>query len=225
MRSFYFLFCSLFAGQPLVSLAQAADASPNYRFYGGVAAYSSSFQKLGGTDGHTTVPFQATVGYQWQPRWAVQLGVAYSGYNNPYFTTGTHDGSSGGSRGYDFSFDGSTYWRSVSAALLGRYTLTRDLTHRLQVDALGGFIFEHSSLRDTGSWTAYTSWDSFGSAYNSRVITNNLLAGLGPSLRFRAIDHLEVVLDVVLNAPLASDTQHGIKSATALGLRYRFGRG
>jgi len=94
----------------------------------------------------------------------------------------------------------------------------------LQVDALGGFIFERSSLRDTGSWTAYSSWDSFGSEYNSRVITSNLLAGLGPSLRFRAIDHLEIVLDIVLNAPLASDTQHGIKSATALGLRYRFGQ-
>ena len=43
-----------------------------------------SFQLLGGNYYHTTtVPVQV-VGYQFRPRWAVQVGAAYSGYRQAY---------------------------------------------------------------------------------------------------------------------------------------------
>ncbi|RZJ89864.1 MAG: hypothetical protein EOO60_09565 [Hymenobacter sp.] len=221
MRVPYLILSGFLASQPLISLAQGTNATPSYRFYGGLAAYSSSFQPLGGNSGHTTVPFQATVGYQLRPRWAVQLGAAYSGYNSPYLIT-EYIGSPGSSSYY--SYDGAVYWRSLSVSLLGRYTLTHDLARRLQVDALGGFAFEHSSLRDTGLYLRHSGFDGVGATYSSQVSHNNLLAGLGASLRFRVVNHLEAVLDIVLNAPFASDTQPGIGSATALGLRYRFGQ-
>ena len=124
-----------------------------HRFYGGLTVYSSSFQPLGGNYYHTTVPVQAVVGYQLRPRWAVQVGAAYSGYRQEYSSLGRY-AEPGGTNSYDFSYNGSYAMRKLSVALLGRYTLTRTPTHRLQVDALGGFTYEHGSVRDAGTYAS-----------------------------------------------------------------------
>lgn len=222
MRPRHLVVTGLLLGCSLPGFAQNM-ASPAPRFYGGLSAYSSTFQPLGGSGGHTTVPFQATLGYQLRPRWAVQLGAAYSGYRQSYAYLGRY-AEPGGINDYNFSYTGSYTVRLLSVALLGRYTLTRTPAHRLQVDALGGFTYEHSSVRDAGLYSSDQSGATLTNDYGSVVRQNNLLVGLGPGLRFRAANRLEIMLDVVLSAPLASDQSSGIVSATALGLRYRFGR-
>jgi len=203
----------------------AQDTAPQ-RFYIGLAAYSSSFQPLGGNNykpsPQTTVPVQVVAGYQLRPRWAVQAGIAYTGSSQDYSYLGRY-AEPGGANSYDFSYSGRYTIRKVAVALLGRYTLTRTPTHRLQVDALGGFTYEHGSVRDAGLFTSNRGGPLLTSDYGSEVRQNELLVGLGSGLRFRAARRLDVMLDVVLNVPLYNDGIFELTSATALGVRYRFG--
>jgi hypothetical protein len=217
---------SLLATSPLLSIAQAPAEVPTPRYYVGLTAYSSSFQPLGGNNykssGQTTVPVQVVAGYQLRPRWAVQLGAAYTGYRQDYSYLGRY-AEAGGGNAYDFSYNGRYTVRKLSLALLGRYTLTRTRTHRLQVDALGGFTYEHSSVRDEGLFSSNQGGPLLTSDYGSVVRQNHVLAGLGTGLRLRAARRLDVMLDVVLNVPLHNYGFFELTSATALGLRYRFG--
>lgn len=226
MRLRYFTTAGLLVGIAAPGFAQ--DASPAaHHFYAGLTAYSSSFQPLGGQSylgggSQTTVPFQVVAGYQLRPRWAVQLGAAYSGTSRAYSYFGRY-AEPGGANGYDFSNTGTSTVRALSVALLGRYTLTRKLDRRLQVDALGGVTYEHGSVSDTGLYTSNLGGPLLTSDYNSVVRTNSLLVGLGPGLRFRAARRLDVMLDVVFSSPLYGHSHFDLTSATALGLRYRFG--
>jgi len=228
MRLRYVATASLLLGS-LPGFAQDATP-PTYRFYGGLTAYSSSFQPLGGRvysylgGSRATIPVQAVVGYQLRPRWAAQLGAAYSGYRQEYSYLGRYT-EPGGANAYDFSYNGGYTVRKLSLALLGRYTLTRKPAHRFQVDALAGFTYEHSSVRDAGLFTSNQGGPLLTSDYGSVVRQNRLLVGLGPGLRFRAARRLDVMLDIVFSSPLYSYGNFDLTSATALGLRYRFGPG
>jgi len=225
MRLRYLAAASLLLGS-LPGFAQDA-APPTYRFYGGLTAYSSSFQPLGGRSylggsSRATVPVQVVVGYQLRPRWAMQVGAAYTGYRQAYSYLGRY-AEPGGTNAYDFSYNGSYTVRKLSLALLGRYTLTRKPAHRFQVDALGGLTYEHSSLHDAGLFTSNQGGPLLTSDYGSVERQNRLLVGLGPGLRFRAARQLDVMLDVVFSSPLYGSGNFDLTSATALGLRYRFG--
>lgn len=225
MRLRYLATASLLLGS-LPGFAQDATP-PTYRFYGGLTAYSSSFQPLGGHSSlggtsQTTIPVQLVAGYQLRPRWAVQVGAAYTGYRNAYDYFGRY-AEPGGANTYDFSYSGGYTVRKLSLALLGRYTLTRKPAHRFQVDALGGFTYEHSSVRDAGLFTSNQGGPLLTSDYGSVVRQNRLLVGLGPGLRFRAARRLDVMLDIVFSSPLYGSGSFDLTSATALGLRYRFG--
>lgn len=92
---------------------------------------------MGGAYRSPRVPVQVVAGYQLRPRLAVQLGVAYSRIDSSYFGISRYYPYQVLPRGvyFDYSFQG--YERNTSLALLARYTLTRRLGHRLQVDALG----------------------------------------------------------------------------------------
>ena len=216
----------LLAASPLLSSAQAPAEAPTPRYYVGLTAYSSSFQPLGGNNykpgPQTTIPVQVVAGYQLRPHWAVQLGAAYTGYRQEYSYLG-HYAEAGGSNAYDFSYNGRYTVRKLSLALLGRYTLTRTRTHRLQVDALGGVTYEHGSMRDAGLFTSNQGGPLLTSNYGSVVREHTLLVGLGPGLRLRAAQRLEVMLDVLFSSPVYSSGNFDLTSATALGLRYRFG--
>ncbi len=209
----------------------AQDAVPAYRFYAGLTAYSSGFQPLGGQsylDGgsYVTVPVQAVFGYQVGRRWAVQLGAAYSGYQRAYgfgyqYDTTTPNGTTT-TRSY---YHNGTYTvRKLSLALMGRYTLTRTPTRRFQVDALGGVTTEHSIIRDAGNQSSIENGSLSTNNYDSTEHEYRLLAGAGTGLRFRAARRLDVMFDFVLNLPLYSSSGFDLTSATALGLRYRFGQ-
>lgn len=223
--------CSLLLGAPLLGRAQSPEPAPYPRYYVGLAAYSSSYQKLGG-DGYrpTRIPLQLTAGYQWRPRLAVQAGIAYSGASQSYFSVGRTYPNSGypipGVQGNYYDYNGRSTGRSASASLLARYMLTRQPAHRMQFDVLGGFTWEHSSYRDYGSRADSVQSNLVVSAYDERSNANRLLLNLGASVRYRFGQHLELFYDLLFNKRLASSQYYEIESLTsssALGLRYRFG--
>jgi hypothetical protein len=222
---------SLLLGVPLLSHAQSAEPAPYPRYYVGLAAYSSYYQTLGGGAYRPTrIPLQLTAGYQWGPRLAVQAGLAYSGISQSYSNVGrTYSGSSypsPGNRGNYFDYNGRSVGRSASASLLARYTLTRQPAHRVQFDVLGGFTWEHSSYHEYGSRADSVQSSLILSAYDERASTNRLLLTLGPSVRCRLSQHLELFYDLLFNKRLTPNQYYGmegITSSSALGLRYRFG--
>ena len=226
MRLYYLATTGLLVGFSVTGFAQDAPP-PAYRFYGGLTAYSSSFQPLGGNNykpsSQTTVPVQVVLGYQLRLRWAVQVGAAYTGFRQEYSYLGRY-AEAGGANAYDFSYNGRYTIRKLSVALLGRYTLTRTPTHRFQVDALGGFTYEHGSVRDAGTFASNQGGPLLTNDYGSVVRQHKLLVGLGPGLRLRAATRLDILLDIVFSSPLYSSESFDLTSATALGLRYRFGQ-
>jgi hypothetical protein len=214
------LYIALLAAAPLATLAQSSDPAPTYRFYGGVAAYTSATQSLGTYyGGRYNVPVQATLGYQLQPRLAVQVGLAYSNTRGSYSYTNDYVDSNANAVSY---LTTSAYTRRVfTTSLLARYTLTRQAAHRFQVDALGGFSLLHSIGRSTYSETATSQGSSSVSNSDYSYNYNNLLLNAGPSFRYRFGKHLEAMYDVLFGVSLTNS--FNASTSMALGLRYRFG--
>jgi hypothetical protein len=222
--------CSLLLGAPLLSHAQTAPTLR--RYYVGLSAYSSEYQPLSGNYRNGfTLPVQLTLGYQIRPRLAVQVSVAYSGSSYEYADVGkyyTGSGSAASPYAY-FEYSGKSSTSMTSIGLLGRYTLTRQPTHHLQFDILGGFTLATRRATDR-----YTRTDS-DSTRAANVTTNsdihfqqsNLLLTLGGSARYRFGQHLEGVFDMAANSIVLPDRRGtwspGITGSAALGLRYRFG--
>lgn len=206
---------------PLLGHAQ----SPAPRFYVGLAAYHSNYQNLGSwrqSDTGFRVPVQLTAGYQLRPRLALELSGAYSGRTGTYAYDATF--YSGGTAYYSQYSDTFTE-RITSVSALARYTLTRQLAHRLQLDVLGGFTLVHSQHYSRGfqsddlSGTIQTT--SFSTHYSGN--TSLLTAGLG--LRYRLTPRFELNFDLATNHSLNNSTaQPGFTGSSALGLRYRFGK-
>lgn len=215
----------LLASAPLVGAAQATPA-PTPRYYIGLALYSSDYQPLGGTYYRgVTVPVQLTLGYQLRPRLALQAAVAYSS-STSYSELGKYYASAGASTIYAyFGYDASTSTRATTVAALARYTLTRQAAHRFQFDVLGGLSLVTrryaSSVTRTDTDSTYTV--SQVRHYDDHSTQNDLLLTGGASARCRFGRHLEALLDVTLNRNLLMARVSGLPSATALGLRYRFG--
>ena len=223
MLSFRIALGGLLLALPLTSPAQSYDLTPAPRFYVGLAAYSSYYQPLsGGAYRSTRLPFQVTAGYQWRPRLAIQVGLAYSGVSNSYSYTG-----SANLYGAYFDANGRATQRNTSTSLLARYTLTRKPEHRLQFDVLGGFTWERSSYRDSGTRADSVQSSLVTSDYDNHQTINRLLLTIGPSVRYRFGQHLEVFYNFLIDTNLVSSQYYqiqGITTGSALGLRYRFGQ-
>ncbi|WP_375434839.1 hypothetical protein [uncultured Hymenobacter sp.] len=219
MRLCHFAFCGLLVSIPLLSCAQSTaaptDEAPAYRFYVGVGAYSSQHEHWGRRDGLPfTSPIQLTLGYQLRPRLALQV-------------SGVSAATEGGIAGFVPQANGTllpysrTYGnRSTSLSALGRYTLTRTLAHRLQVDGLGGLTLHHYSYDGTGSYPDTNAPGGFGTYDQQSRNTDVLLTG-GASVRYRLSAHLEAVADGMVSTSLRA--LRDITPAGALGLRYNFG--
>lgn len=226
MRSPRLALGGLLLALPFASHAQSSAPAAPPRFYVGLAAYSSYYQPLsGGAFRGTRLPFQVTAGYQWRPRLAVQAGLAYSGTSYDYFNVGrTYPGP--GTTSYYYDYQGSSIQRNTSVSLLARYTLTRKPEHRVQFDAVGGFTWERASYRDYGTRADSVQSSLIISNYDERSAVNRLLLTIGPSVRYRFGQHLELYYELLFNTSLASSQYYqlkGITSSSALGLRYRFG--
>lgn len=208
---------------PFASLAQRADPAPYPRFYGGLAVYSSEYNRFAHAGNGVTVPLQATMGYQLRPRLAVQAGLAYSSLSG--FNSGAHFDPTTGQNYNPYAY--TTTYRNTSWSLLGRYTLTRKPAHRVQFDLLAGFTMERSAYHSTGFSTDSVRHTSVTTAYDERGATTTFLLTAGPSVRYRFGQHLELVYDFLFNCDLSTTRQYpysGITGSAALGLRYRFGQ-
>ncbi|ALW85713.1 hypothetical protein AUC43_11815 [Hymenobacter sedentarius] len=215
---------------PLLSLAQTTDPAPAPRFYVGLGAYSSYYQHLGNRGflgGGVQVPVQLTVGYQWRPRLAVQVGLAYSGMSHSYSNSGYFYDYASGSPVLRYSeMSGRYTGRNASLSVLARYTLTRNPAHRLQFDALGGLTLEHraSSSRGTRSDSVQSSF--VASPYGYQYSQNTLLLTLGMGAHYRITPRFELNYDFTINRAVAPGyylTNSFLTHTNALGLRYRFG--
>jgi hypothetical protein len=222
----------LLLASPLLSLAQEAAPTPLLRFYGGLGIYSGSYHSLGrlrnpaGISAYTyskntfELPVQATLGYQLRPRLAVQLGLIYSGRKSAYTSGNEYTDANANTIRYRNS--NQTTLRHYTASLQARYTLTRKPDHRFQADVVGGLSYDHQYYRGIGSQeyinvsqgTTVVTNDDNTFPYNESFLT------VGPSLRYRLGQRMEVFYDLLLNQSLSHQYNSG---SMALGLRYRFG--
>jgi hypothetical protein len=221
---------SLLLGLPFISLAQDSPSIPVPKFYAGLAMYSGSYHSLGrsktpasiNTTSTSTyqVPVQATLGYQLRPRLAVQLGLVYSGRKNDYASTNEYVDAN--SNKILFNSTGRSTLRHYTASLQARYTLTRKPAHRFQVDAVGGLAYDHQYYRGVGSeaYTNVSQGTSTSTNHDDTSPYNEAFISIGPSLRYRFGQRLDVVYDLLLNQPLTRQSNAG---SMALGIRYRFG--
>jgi hypothetical protein len=220
----------LLLGSPLLSLAQEAAPDPLPRFYGGLGIYTGNDHRIGrlnvlrgiGTYSKNTyeLPIQATLGYQLRPRLAVQLGLVYSGHKYDYASESDYTDANADIIHY--SNNSRTTLRHYTASLQARYTLTRKLDHRFQVDVVGGFSYSHQYYRGIGSqeYTNVSQGTTLVTNDDGTFPYNESFISVGPSLRYRVGQRAEVVYDLLMNQALARNDG---QVSMALGLRYRFG--
>ncbi|RZJ89891.1 MAG: hypothetical protein EOO60_09540, partial [Hymenobacter sp.] len=182
-------------GSSATAQAQSAEPVSAPHFYGGLGVYSSSHHNLSSWGNGARIPVQALLGYQWRPRLAVQLGVAYSGNHSDY-TYSTSYSSYYPTPPSTLTDVAGTYTeRSTTISLLARYTLTRKLAHRFQADALGGIKVEYSRYRDAGTYTTHAQATPAVTPFEYPATYNSTLLSLGISLRYRMVSQLEAVYD------------------------------
>jgi hypothetical protein len=209
----------LAATLPALAQTTPAETPAAGRYYVGLGAYSSYYNKAGKPNGSTgfPVPVQFTAGYQLSPRLAVQVGAAYSGHT---YTYGYYGLSSPPYVAY--STEGKNTQRLTSLSALARYTLTATAAHRLQFDALGGFTLEHYSYHSRGTQTDAFSGTLQTNDFDYTRTQNTLLLTAGLGARYRLSPRFELTGDFTVNRALNHMGQ-GLTGAAAVGLRYRFG--
>lgn len=219
---------SLLLSLPFSSQAQDGQPVSAPKFYVGFAAYSGPYQNFSTTHRYRdniNIPVQATLGYQWRPRLAVQLGLTYSGYKNRF----EYEYDYTNIDNYKIHYKGNTVTtiRTFNTALLMRYTLTRKPAHHFQFDVLGGLTLLHQGVRVTGNETySYADYPQSPSTIIDRNDShpyNRLDATLGPEFRYRFGQRLEAVSDILFILPITG-TYRTLDSSVALGLRYHFGQ-
>jgi hypothetical protein len=200
---------------PAVSLAQSTaplyvGASFNVLTYNPFRSYSSNLYGPA-----------VTVGYQLSPRWAIQTGASW---NRRSDQTSNFD-PNGTTIFEEVKFD--LRYTRLTVPLLARFTLT-DPTKPLQVDALFGPSWIHSTSRSTATFVLRAGGSDSGTSTYS---DNSLSAGLGPSLRYAVSPHLQLTANSVLQAEFGRDFQGGNRRfddrlflTTQVGVQYRFGR-
>jgi hypothetical protein len=221
---------SLLLGLPFISLAQDSPSIPVPKFYAGLAMYSGSYHSLGRSKAPASIstsststyqlPVQATLGYQLRPRLAVQFGLVYSSRKNDY--TSTNEYVDTNSNTILFNSNGRSTLRHYTASLQARYTLTRKPDHRFQIDVVGGLAYDHQYYRGVVSeeYTNVSQGTSTSANYDNTFPYNEASIIIGPSLRYRFGQRLDIVYDLLLNQPLTRQSNAG---SMALGIRYRFG--
>jgi len=224
------LVSSLLLSTPLISLAQDNPAVATPKFYAGLGLYSGSYHSLGRSKSPASIttsststyqlPVQATLGYQLRPRLAVQLGLVYSSRKNDFASSDEYIDANADR--ILFTSNGRSTLRHYTASLQARYALTRKPDRRFQVDVVGGLAYDHQYYRGVGS-EEYTNVSQGTSTVTNRDAMfpyNEASVVIGPSLRYRFGQRLEVVYDLLLNQPLNRQSN---SSSMALGLRYCFG--
>jgi hypothetical protein len=223
MSTFSAVFAALLLGAPLATLAQATNPAPTPRLYGGLAIYDGPNQSVSGlySGQRFNLPVQATLGYQLQPRLALQVGLAYSSDKASYTNVSNYLDN----RAALVNYQNNTVFlsRATSTSLLARYTLTRQASHRFQVDAVGGLSLDQSFYRNMVTETYISQGATEVTSKEYAGSYNSFCANLGPSLRYRFAERLEGVYDLLLGTSLFG-RYYNLNASMALGLRYHFGK-
>jgi hypothetical protein len=208
--------CAALLSMPLLSIAQSSEPEVP-RYYIGVSAFTNFSQRLSRKlDNSIVPPLQLTLGYQIRPRWAVQLSAAYS--NSP--------GHSSVETAMDVdlnpieSYHNDYRNTALTFTALGRYTLTRTLSHRFQLDALGGVTMDYETYQGKGFSSDFISGERV--SFDRQSHTNHKGLSVGPSFRYRLFSGLEAVGEGTVNVDLRA--LRNVTTSGAIGLRYRFGR-
>lgn len=223
------LFLSLLVGITPGWAQPGVAKTPFLRWYGALQYGRQNYQlfipgepQIGRTE--TRRP-QLTVGYQFTPRFALQLGVAPVGEKFSSSAYGTNQA------GQPLSEEGWSKGKSLAVPLTVRYTLALAPWKKLHVDLLaGGVVFWTNSQTnfrriENGITTRdYHKVDKFTQFY----------ATLGPSLRydFGQRQQIGVFADWLFyknlrsapsfNQVVSTGNKSGITNSIMFGVRYRF---
>lgn len=200
------------ASLPLLSVAQTTPA----RFYVGVGA-SLLTEKPFHNYASSEIGPALTAGMQFTPRLALQLSGTYTWRNR----IGSYPTYYGGSLP-DATLNYESRTKQFTFPLLLRATLT-DPANPLRVDVLGGPMWLHS----TGRYVSSTTYQ--GQAVqreSSRYSDNSFSFALGPALRYTLTPHVELALDILVNAGLNGyyyRFNDRLFSNVLAGVHYNFG--
>ncbi|SFP70657.1 outer membrane protein [Hymenobacter arizonensis] len=214
---------------PMLSRAQTPvlEPAPTPKFYVGLAAYSSYYQNFGGKAARNSsvrLPVQLTAGYQLGPRISLQVGVAHSRANYSYDNEFIYYPEPNNAPQYS-RFQGSIRSQVTSVSLLSRYTLTRNLAHRVQFDALAGAGLENGSGNSRSTRSDSIAGGLQITNYSSRGSRNLFLLTLGAGVRYRLNPRLDLNFDITTNRSVGDPYYNvGFTGSAALGVRYRFGK-
>ncbi|MBT2559133.1 outer membrane beta-barrel protein [Hymenobacter sp. ISL-91] len=167
---------------------------------------------------------QLTLGYQINPRLAVQAGIA------PAKETFSYGGSGTNSAGNSLTEWGVSTNSSLALPILARYTLASKLWGNLQLDALGGTVLFWSQGKSDFTRTE-DGVITLRSISTTKV--RNAILAVGPSARYEFGRHLAGFADWMFYKNLQSSSlvypgsnstnKNGITNSVNLGIRYRFG--
>jgi hypothetical protein len=157
-----------------------------------------------------------TAGWQFSPRWALQLRGAYTWQNEH----GSYDTYYGGGTPGTFQYESRN--KLFTFPLLLRATLT-DPARPLRVDALFGPTWLHGTARYASSLTYQ------GQPVQNRsdsYSANSFSLALGPALRYPLTPRLELTLEALVNIGLRDNgatLRDRLFSNVLAGVQYNFG--
>jgi hypothetical protein len=194
---------------PAIGLAQAAPS-----LYIGASASMLSTNPFRGYNSNVFGP-AVTVGYQLSPRWAIQSGASMNWQN--YQSTSLD--YTGASIFNQISYD--THYTQLVIPLLARYTFTAPASP-LHLDALFGGNLIHTTRRSS---TAYFYKAGNTDVYDNRYSDNTFNLGIGPSVRYTLVPHLDVTATSLLQTTIRkSEFFDYFYLTTQLGIQYTFGQ-
>jgi len=223
---FLLLFCWLAGTTPL--WAQTTSDASLPQWYGGIQYGRQDYQLFFFRDpepGRTNARRpQLTAGYQFTPRWTLQIGVA------PVRNSFSSSGAGTNLAGQPVSERYASTTRSLAVPLLARYTLAARSWKNLRVDVLaGGVAFwsrgeTHFIRTENGVITT--------DFHQTRALMN-AFAALGPGVRYGLGRHVEVTAEWLFYKNLKSTSafyqlnstgnKTGVTNSVMVGVRYRFG--
>lgn len=161
-------------------------------------------------------PVQVTVGVQFAPQWAVQVG--WVGSKQVFRTSGEYVNTTGKLTRYDSRDEQG----SMAFPVLLRYTITHKAAHRIQFDGVAGLTIVRGTYREQA-----TRWDDGQAVYQLTRAnqTVNAILTAGPAIRCAVGSRVELLGMATLNKTLSGRTmQTGITTTVSAGIQYVFTR-
>lgn len=211
---------------PRLGSAQVVAATPA-PFYVGLGGSLNTTSRLSSFNTNSLAP-TLTAGWQLSPRLAVQVSASYRQNSSYSAFSGRQLDANGQSQPGIWS--STRRDRLVSVPVLTRYTLTNP-NQRLAVDLLGGatvrryyYSFKENFTFDQGA--------TIPSQFTNDDANTYVYLTLGPSLRYRLGEKLDLTGDIGFNYSLTKNygsvfdyrtTLNRLSGNVQLGVRYRFG--